>query len=120
MVACQYQYVLCPGRFDLDGLFPDSIGRSFIPTPAMVRLLGGKNLNPAFGEDVSRISPVNVPVQRNRVELGLLIGISISRYFPARGTAGFVRSRVSGYSRDPTPPPITTAITSFIRMDMLS
>src|SRR5262245_16813120 len=35
----------------------------------------------------------------------LLIGTSTRRYFPAKGTAGFDRSCVSGKSRSPLPPP---------------
>src|SRR5262249_1384544 len=35
----------------------------------------------------------------------LLIGMSRSRYIPARGTAGLLRSFVSGYSLVPRPPP---------------
>src|SRR5881397_2427616 len=46
---------------------------------------------------------------RRRFELMQLeIGMSTNRYFPARGTAGLDRSRVSGKSRVPCPPPITT------------
>src|SRR5688500_963962 len=37
------------------------------------------------------------------------IGISTSRHFPARGTAGLARSFVSGNSRVPAPPPMITA-----------
>src|SRR6476469_1494317 len=37
------------------------------------------------------------------------MGISTIRYFPASGTAGFERSRVSGNKRDPAPPPMMTA-----------
>jgi hypothetical protein len=36
----------------------------------------------------------------------LEIGISTRRYFPASGTAGLERSRVSGKSRVPCPPPM--------------
>src|SRR5437868_1933997 len=36
----------------------------------------------------------------------LEIGISTSRYLPARGTAGLERSRVRGNRRVPCPPPI--------------
>ena len=36
--------------------------------------------------------------------------MSIKRYFPAIGTAGFALSFVNGYRRDPSPPPITTAM----------
>src|SRR3989304_1588688 len=35
----------------------------------------------------------------------LLRGMSMIRYFPARGTAGLARSLVSGHSRAPRPPP---------------
>src|SRR5262245_21062845 len=35
----------------------------------------------------------------------LLIGMSMSRYFPATGIAGLERLLVSGYSRLPRPPP---------------
>ena len=38
-------------------------------------------------------------------------GTSIRRYFPPSGTAGFDRSRVSGNSREPAPPPSITATT---------
>src|SRR6188508_1844717 len=42
----------------------------------------------------------------------LLIGMSISRYWPAIGTAGFERSWVSGKRRVPCPPPRMMARTS--------
>ena len=38
------------------------------------------------------------------------IGISIRRYMPPSGTAGFERMLVNGYSRDPRPPPKTSAM----------
>src|SRR5947209_5385219 len=44
----------------------------------------------------------------------LLMGMSISRYFPAIGTAGLLRSIVSGYSRVPLPPPRIRLRTSLI------
>src|SRR3954453_14015101 len=54
---------------------------------------------------------------RRRSELRqLLIGMSTSRYFPPRGTAGLARSLVSGKSRVPAPPPSTTLTTSCGRM----
>src|SRR5262245_59905604 len=42
----------------------------------------------------------------------LLIGMSIRRYFPPIGTAGFERCSVSGNRRDPCPPPRMSASTS--------
>src|SRR3990170_306420 len=44
----------------------------------------------------------------------LLMGMSMSRYFPASGTAGFDRSCVRGKSRVPRPPPRITARQSFM------
>ena len=44
----------------------------------------------------------------------LLIGMSISRYLPPSGTAGFERMWVSGNSRVPRPPPRISVRTSFI------
>jgi hypothetical protein len=40
--------------------------------------------------------------------------MSIKRYFPAIGTAGFERMAVSGCKRDPRPPPMIIPRTSFI------
>src|SRR5688572_21837607 len=49
---------------------------------------------------------------RSRLELRQFeMGTSTSRYFPASGTAGLARSRVSGKSRVPAPPPRMTAST---------
>jgi len=42
----------------------------------------------------------------------LEMGMSMRRYFPASGTAGFERSLVRGESRVPAPPPRITAMTS--------
>src|SRR5512140_2967307 len=44
----------------------------------------------------------------------LLMGMSISRYFPAIGTAGLERIFVKGCKRVPLPPPIITPRTSFM------
>src|SRR5262245_35240525 len=43
------------------------------------------------------------------------IGMSISRYFPAKGTAGLALRRVSGSRRSPRPPPRISTITSRAR-----
>ena len=45
----------------------------------------------------------------------LLIGMSISRYLPANGTAGFALIFVNGYRRDPFPPPRIMASTLFMK-----
>ena len=42
------------------------------------------------------------------------MGISINRYLPASGTAGFDRIEVRGESRVPRPPPKTIATTFFM------
>ena len=44
----------------------------------------------------------------------LLIGISISLYLPANGTAGLALIFVRGYRRGPAPPPRMIAKTRFI------
>jgi len=44
----------------------------------------------------------------------LLMGMSIRRYFPAMGTAGFERIWVNGCRREPLPPPMMTPKTSLI------
>src|SRR5438132_5540642 len=44
----------------------------------------------------------------------LLMGISIRRYLPAMGTAGLLRSCVSGKSRVPRPPPRMRLSTVFM------
>src|SRR4029453_13304539 len=49
----------------------------------------------------------------------LLIGMSIKRYFAPRGTAGFARSFVKGYSRVPAPPPKMIAKTRFMRLSSM-
>src|SRR5438094_2633977 len=56
---------------------------------------------------------------RRRCELMQLeIGMSTRRYLPARGTAGFERSRVSGNTRVPCPPPIMTERTLLVLVYM--
>src|ERR1044071_1163709 len=45
------------------------------------------------------------------------IGMSTSRYLPARGTAGFARSLVSGNRRVPWPPPMMTERTLLVLTD---
>src|SRR5438552_6237812 len=49
----------------------------------------------------------------------LLIGMSIRRYFPPIGTAGFERCCVSGNRRVPCPPPRTIARTSLVTVTNL-
>src|SRR5437762_4801896 len=48
----------------------------------------------------------------------LEIGMSTRRYLPARGTAGLARSRVSGNSRFPCPPPMIIERTLLVSADM--
>src|SRR5688572_13075274 len=49
-----------------------------------------------------------------------LMGTSMRRYFAPIGTAGLERVAVSGYSRDPWPPPRMMARVSFIMRWRLS
>src|SRR3989442_2175582 len=55
---------------------------------------------------------------RRKPELMQLeMGMSTSRYLPARGTAGLARSLVSGNSRLPCPPPMMTESTLLVFID---
>ncbi len=55
---------------------------------------------------------------RRKPELMQLeMGMSTRRYLPARGTAGFARSLVSGNSRVPCPPPMMTESTLLVLAD---
>src|SRR5262245_15630198 len=54
----------------------------------------------------------------NPLLMQLLMGMSMSRYLPAMGTAGLLRSIVSGYSRVPRPPPRIKLSTSCIRASL--
>src|SRR5579862_611556 len=47
----------------------------------------------------------------------LEMGISTSRYLPAKGTAGLARSLVNGNSRVPCPPPMITESTLLVLID---
>src|SRR5216117_1321477 len=49
---------------------------------------------------------VSTYIERSPELRQLLIGISTSRYFPPRGTAGLARSFVKGNNRVPAPPPM--------------
>src|SRR5208283_753211 len=56
---------------------------------------------------------------RRRPELMQLeMGMSTRRYLPANGTAGLLRSRVSGKRRLPCPPPMMTERTLLELTDM--
>src|SRR6059058_1582904 len=56
---------------------------------------------------------------RRRPELMQLeIGMSTRRYLPASGTAGLARSRISGNSRVPCPPPMIMERTLLVLADM--
>src|SRR4029434_4532258 len=50
----------------------------------------------------------------------LLIGMSIRRYFPPSGTAGFDRIWVSGKSLVPRPPPRISVSTSFMALILIA
>ncbi len=60
----------------------------------------------------AELNCVSTKMRRMSACRQLLIGMSISRYWPAIGTAGFDRSCVSGKSRVPWPPPRMIARTS--------
>ena len=61
---------------------------------------------------LSELNWVNTNMRRKFEFRQLLIGMSINRYLPPIGTAGFDRRSVSGKSRVPRPPPRMIASTS--------
>jgi hypothetical protein len=61
---------------------------------------------------LSELNCVSTKIRRTFEFKQLLIGMSIRRYFPPIGTAGFERRSVSGKSRVPRPPPRMIARTS--------
>src|SRR3990172_6926042 len=63
---------------------------------------------------LSELYCVSTKMRRRPELMQLLIGMSMMRYFPAMGTAGFDRSCVRGKSRVPRPPPRITARQSFM------
>src|SRR5882762_2580157 len=60
----------------------------------------------------AELNCVSTKMRRMSAWRQLLIGMSISRYLPPIGTAGFDRCWVSGKSRLPCPPPRMSASTS--------
>src|SRR5262245_44784787 len=62
----------------------------------------------------AELNCVRTKIRRMSACRQLLTGMSISRYLPPIGTAGFERCCVSGNSRVPRPPPRTMARTSLI------
>src|SRR3990172_3065598 len=63
---------------------------------------------------LSELYCVSTKMRRRPELMQLLMGMSMMRYFPAMGTAGFDRSCVRGKSRVPRPPPRITARQSFM------
>src|SRR5687767_15819177 len=63
---------------------------------------------------LSELYWVRTNMRRRSELMQLLIGMSIRRYLPAMGTAGFDRARVSGKRRVPRPPPRMIAMTWFM------
>src|SRR5215471_5997408 len=62
----------------------------------------------------AELNCVRTKIRRMSACRQLLIGMSISRYWPPIGTAGFERCWVSGNRRDPCPPPRMMATTSLL------
>ena len=89
-------------------LLAHGVGGALIPVGGLVRLLGGQHLDEAAAERVELVGVGDMAVQADAEELRqdvdavepllmqLLIGMSMSRYLPATGTAGLARSCVRG------------------------
>ena len=117
LVAGQDQHFVRGVFGDVADLLADGVGGALIPVGGLVGLLGGQHLDEAAAEGVELVGVGDVAVQADAEELRqdvdavqpllmqLLMGMSMRRYLPATGTAGLLRSWVSGYSRVPRPPP---------------
>ena len=101
------------------------VGRALEPVARCRRLLGGEDLDEAVARrgrsgrsaamwrlSDAELNCVRTKMRRSSACRQLLIGMSMSRYLPPIGTAGFDRAWVSGKSRVPRPPPRMMTITS--------
>src|ERR1700741_3661161 len=67
-----------------------------------------------WGLSDAELNCVSTKMRRMSACRQLLTGMSMSRYLPPIGTAGFDRSWVSGKSREPCPPPRISGRTSVL------
>jgi hypothetical protein len=110
---------------EMDDVAADGVGRPLVPVQALLGLLGREDVDEAAAEGVELVGALDVrwsdavlncvsrKIRLISELMQLLIGMSTSRYLPARGTAGLQRSSVRGASRVPRPPPMMTASTRF-------
>src|SRR4029077_7856735 len=63
---------------------------------------------------LSALYCVSTKTRRKSELMQLESVMSMMRYSPPNGTAGFARSRVSGHNRSPCPPASSTPMASFI------
>ena len=70
MIACQDENIFGARGLNLEELLADSVGGALLPAFSAESLFGGPNLHPAAVERVEIICAGDMPVQRNRIELG--------------------------------------------------
>jgi hypothetical protein len=124
MISGKDQDIICSGSDDLTELFSNCVCSSLIPIIIISPLFCSPDLDPSWMKCIEVIRTGDVPMQETELNcvntailyipelMQLLIGISIRRYCPAIGTAGFASIVVRGKRRVPLPPPRITANTS--------
>ena len=128
LVAGEDQHVAGAVGVEVAEVLPDGVGGALVPVGRLVGLLGGQHLDEAAAERVELVGVGDVPVQADATGtasgrrcgcrpllMQLLMGMSMRRYLPATGTAGLLRSLVSGYRPAPRPPPRMKPRTSCMR-----
>jgi hypothetical protein len=70
MVSCQDQDILRAGGLDFEQLLADRICGALVPGGALGSLFRRPDLHPTGVKHVEVISQGNVPVERDRIELG--------------------------------------------------
>ena len=69
MISCQDQSVLSAGAVDLKQLLPDGICCSLVPGIVDIGLLCGPDLDPALMKRIEVISPGDMAVKGDGIEL---------------------------------------------------
>src|SRR5262249_32581228 len=108
LVAGQYQDLRRSLLVDMGEVLAKGVGGALEQVGGLIGWLGGEDFAEALAEGIELVGVGEVAVQADAQELRhdidavqpavmqLLIGMSMSRYLPATGTAGSLRRLVSG------------------------
>ena len=108
LIAGENQNIIELRRFDVAEVLPHRVRRALIPVGVVQRLLSGQQFDESAIERIKGIGAANMAMQAHGVELRQHVNavqaavdavgrrMSMSRYLPATGTAGFERNLVSG------------------------